>query len=83
MKESKTYKQELHIKVNELEQLLGLLDAAFAYLNIIYPNKDEKQKAREAVASLIAFWRKANLNITLKLNKVIKLGQKRAADVLG
>jgi hypothetical protein len=56
----------INIKVNELEQLLGLLDAAFAYLYIIYPNTDEKQKAREAVAALIAFWRKADLNITLK-----------------
>jgi hypothetical protein len=53
-------------KMDEVEQLLGLLDAAFAYLNTFYPNDLEKQKAREAVAALSSYWRKLGLSITLK-----------------
>jgi hypothetical protein len=30
-------------KMEEVKQLLGLLDAAFAYFNIIYPYDNEKQ----------------------------------------
>jgi hypothetical protein len=43
-----------------------LLDAAFAYLNIYYPNDIEKQQAREAVNALSQYWRKLGLGITLK-----------------
>ncbi len=57
---------EVMNKVEEIEQLLGLLDAAFAYLNIIYPNDIEKQLAREATDALIGAWRKAQLSMTLK-----------------
>jgi hypothetical protein len=53
-------------KMDEVDQLLGLLDAAFAYLNICYPNELEKQKAREAIAALSSYWRKLGLSITLK-----------------
>jgi hypothetical protein len=31
----------IHKKVYEIQQLIGLLDAAFAYLNIYYLNEDE------------------------------------------
>ena len=56
----------IHKKVYEVQQLLGLLDAAFAYLNIYYPNEEEKAKAREAVDALSQYWRKLGLAITLK-----------------
>jgi chromosome segregation ATPase len=36
---------EVTHKMEEIEQSLGLLDAAFAYLNIIHPNDYEKQQA--------------------------------------
>jgi len=39
-------------KINEFQQLLGLLDAAFAYLNIYYLDDIEKQPAKEAVNAL-------------------------------
>ncbi len=52
--------------VDEIEELLGLLYAAFAHLNLIHPNKNEKQKARQATDTLLAAWRKANLSIMLK-----------------
>ena len=45
-------------KLKELEQTLGLLDAAFAYLSILHPTDDEKLKAREAVEGLSKHWRK-------------------------
>ncbi len=43
-----------------------MLDAASAYLNLIHPNTNKKQKAREATDTLLATQRKANLSITLK-----------------
>jgi hypothetical protein len=43
-----------------------LLDAAFAYLNISYPNDEEKFKAKESVNALSLHWRNVGLNITLK-----------------
>lgn len=52
--------------MHDFQQLLGLLDAAFAYLNIYYPNELEKQQAREAVTALMQYWRKLGLVITLK-----------------
>jgi hypothetical protein len=45
-------------KLKEIEQTLGLLDAAFAYLSILHPTDDEKLKAREAVEALSKHWRK-------------------------
>jgi hypothetical protein len=33
--------------VDDVEQLLGLLDATFAYLNIYYPNKVKKFRQRK------------------------------------
>jgi hypothetical protein len=38
-----------------------LLDAAFAYLNIFYPNDIKKQQAREAVNALSQYWRKLGM----------------------
>jgi len=57
---------EIQKKMHDFQQLLGLLDAAFAYLNIYYPNELEKQQAREAVTALMQYWRKLGLVITLK-----------------
>jgi len=65
-KDGRCDEMEVMNKVEEIEQLLGLLDAAFAYLNIIYPNDIEKQLAREATDALIGAWRKAQLSMTLK-----------------
>jgi hypothetical protein len=48
-------------KIDEVQQLLGLLDAAFAYLNIFYPNDIKKQQAREAVNALSQYWRKLGM----------------------
>ena len=53
-------------KLDELEMTSGLLDAAFAHLNISYPNEDEKYKARQATLALADLWRKVGLNVTLK-----------------
>ena len=53
-------------KLKELEQTLGLLDAAFAYLSILHPTDDEKLKAREAVEALSKHWRSIGLSVTLK-----------------
>ncbi len=52
--------------VDQLEQTLGLLDAAFAYLSIMYPTDDEKKKARDAVDALSKQWRDIGLSISLK-----------------
>ncbi len=53
-------------KMDDLEQLLGLLDSAYAYLSILYPNETEKQNAENAVSALMHFWRNMSLNLTLK-----------------
>jgi len=42
-------------KMDDLEQLLGLLDSAYAYLNILYPNETEKQNSEKAVSALMQF----------------------------
>ncbi len=52
--------------VDQLEQKLGLLDAAFAYLCIMYPTNDKKNKARDAVDALSKQWRDIGLSISLK-----------------
>jgi len=52
-------------KMDDLEQLLGLLDSAYAYLNILYPNETEKQNSEKAVSALMQFWRNMKLNLTL------------------
>jgi hypothetical protein len=52
--------------MDEIERVLGLLDAAFAYLNICYPNDIEKKQATEAVTTLLHVWGKVGLNIILK-----------------
>jgi hypothetical protein len=56
----------VHDETNSLQQMLGLLDAAFSYLSILHPNDEEKQKGREAVNALIRDWRKKGLSISLK-----------------
>jgi hypothetical protein len=54
-------------KVEIVENTLGLIDAAFSYLNILHPTADEKQKARQAVTTLMNFWRnKTGLRVSLK-----------------
>ncbi len=53
-------------KLDKLEMISGLLDAAFASLNISYPNEDEKCKASQAVLTLSNYWRMVGLNFTLK-----------------
>ena len=53
-------------KVRTLEVTLGLLDTAFAYLNIYHPTEEEKTKAEEAVMALANHWRNIGLSVTLK-----------------
>ncbi len=54
-------------KMDNIEITLGLLDAAFAYLNILHPTDEEKKKAREAVKTLMKYWREeAGLSVSLK-----------------
>jgi hypothetical protein len=54
-------------KMDKIENTLGLLDAAFAYLNILHPTDEEKEKAREAVKTLMKYWREeAGLSVSLK-----------------
>jgi hypothetical protein len=57
-------------KMDDLEQLLGLLDSAYAYLSILYPNETEKQNAENAVSALMHFWRNMSLNLTLKAHVI-------------
>jgi hypothetical protein len=45
----------IHNKVDDLEQMLGLLEAFFTYLNIFYPNEEEQQNTMEAAAALSTF----------------------------
>jgi hypothetical protein len=59
-------------KVDGIEVILGLLDAAFAYLNILHPTEEDKIKAREAVDALSRHWRKMGLRVTLKAHVVEK-----------
>jgi hypothetical protein len=42
-------------KLEKMELISGLLDAAFAHLNISYPNGEEKAKANKAVCALLAY----------------------------
>jgi len=53
-------------KLEKMELISGLLDAAFAHLKISYPNGEEKAKASKAVCALLAYRRKVGLNVTLK-----------------
>jgi hypothetical protein len=39
-------------QMTKFEQTLGLLDASFAHLSILYPTDEEKERAREAVTAL-------------------------------
>jgi len=59
-------------KVDGIEVILGLLDAAFAYLNILHPTEQDKTKAREAIDALSRHWRKMGLRVTLKAHVVEK-----------
>jgi hypothetical protein len=54
-------------KIDKVEKTLGLLDAAFAYLNTMHPTEKEKLQAREAVSTLMNFWREqTGLSVSLK-----------------
>jgi len=57
---------EINEKMQQLDLTLGLLDAAFYYLNIPHPNNEEKERASEAVKALSSQWRKNKLSVTLK-----------------
>ena len=63
---------EIQSKIDALEALLGLIDAAFAYLNIDHPTEDEKKKARESVDALSHYWRSVGLSVTLKAHVMEK-----------
>ena len=45
-------KESINEKIYQLEQTLGLLDAAFFFLNIPHPTDEEKQKASDAAKAL-------------------------------
>jgi hypothetical protein len=62
----------IYDKPDKLEMILGLLDAAFAHLNISYPIEDEKCKASQAVLALTNYWRMVGLNVTLKSHMMEK-----------
>ncbi len=55
-----------------LKTTLGLLDAAFAYLNIYHPTSDEKSKTKEAIDYLAKHWRHVGLSVTLKAHVLEK-----------
>jgi hypothetical protein len=66
-KESCCEETEIDKKMDTVENTLGLLDAAFSYLNLLHPTDEEKQKARIAVNTLMQFWRnKTGLSVSLK-----------------
>ncbi len=56
----------MHDKLDELEQTLGLLDAAFSYLSILHPIDEQKREAREAVEAISMNWRMNGLSISLR-----------------
>jgi hypothetical protein len=53
-------------KLDRFEITLGLLDAAFAYLNIYHPTSEEKSKTEEAVDYLSKHWRHVGLVLHLR-----------------
>jgi hypothetical protein len=59
-------------KIKQLEHTLGLLDAAFYYLNIPHPTDDEKAKASQAAEALSKNWRDVGLSVTLKAHVMEK-----------
>mgnify|MGYP000306260662 CR=1 FL=1 len=65
-KENCCEESAINSKMETVEDALGLLDAAFAYLSILHPTDDEKLKAREAVEALSKHWRSIGLSVTLK-----------------
>jgi len=65
-KNEKCNDMTIHRKMDEMDQLLGLLDSAYAYLYIFYPTDSEKECAKEAVSALVKCWRKIILSMTLK-----------------
>ncbi len=62
----------IHEKLDQLEQTLGLLDAAYSYLSILHPTDEEKRKAREAVEAISQNWRTIGLSISLKAHVLEK-----------
>jgi hypothetical protein len=66
-KDNSCDEREIEEKLGTVENTLGLVDAAFAYLNMLYPTEDEKQQARQAVNTLMSYWRnKTGLTVSLK-----------------
>jgi len=59
-------------KVEKMELISGLLDAAFAHLNISYPNGKEKVKPNKASCVLLAHWKKVGLIVILKAHVMEK-----------
>lgn len=58
--------------LDEFEITLGLLDAAYAYLNVPFPNEECKSKATKATIALAKHWRSAGFNMTLKAHIIEK-----------
>ena len=66
-KENACKETEVEEKLEKVENTLGLVDAAFYYLNVLHPTEDEKQEARQAVQTLMIYWRnKVGLTVSLK-----------------
>jgi len=54
-------------KLDILQNALGLLDAVFAHLNKINPTPEEKLLTREAIQTLMKFWRNTlQMSVSLK-----------------
>jgi len=55
-KEDSCEERNIDKKMKTVENTLGLIDAAFCYLNLLYPTEDEK-KAQQSVNTLMHYWR--------------------------
>ena len=90
-KDARCADEMINEKMQQLELTLGLLDAAFYYLNIPHPTAEEKEKASQAISGLSKHWRNIRLSITLKahvmeqhcvpFNNTIGLGDKEESFI--
>jgi hypothetical protein len=65
-KEDSCKERNIDEKMETVENTLGLIDAAFSYLNLLYPTEVEK-KAQQDVKTLMYYWRnKSGLSVSLK-----------------
>jgi hypothetical protein len=66
MKKDESFEDSMiNDKLDKLEMISGLLDAAFAHLTITYPNEDVKCTASQAVLALSNYWRMVECLILL------------------